>query len=370
MILYLQLHVTHEGEYSDLCINHYNQVVLRSMSTNTTSLDTTDSSLYSFTMHDMDTMNTVKTQVVFPFQGSGVKRRSYTSPDRSLVDEGDEPICFDISRGTYITTARHAILMVGMKLVVLNTKSDPNFNRVDFRNSSVAYSVEEDIIAALDNSKNAVVFIRPAEERIMLMFGSDHLCRPGYLGFMRVKHHTYVVISDSGHNCIKVCNLAGDVKKIYGHVGSGDAQLRCPAGLCVDPNGKIIVADRVNKRIVCFWTEHQPEGKDYWQCILDKDDLKGLVPVCVDICAPMDALVVMTKEITGTYTKTTHNKILVFKGLAAIMTAQPVLKASTTAVPPDDQMDSSEGYHSSDYTTGATAEEILSATLHALHVQL
>ena len=61
-----------------------------------------------------------------------------------------------------------------------------------------------------------------------------------------------IIVSDSGHHCVKIFDREGNYVTEFGEFGSGDGQFKFPYGVCVDQDGHIIVADHYNDRVSMF----------------------------------------------------------------------------------------------------------------------
>ncbi|XP_041371857.1 tripartite motif-containing protein 2-like isoform X2 [Gigantopelta aegis] len=61
-----------------------------------------------------------------------------------------------------------------------------------------------------------------------------------------------IIVSDSGHHCVKIFNKDGIYVNKIGEFGSGDGQFKFPYGVCVDQEGHIIVSDHYNNRVSMF----------------------------------------------------------------------------------------------------------------------
>ncbi|HVJ88707.1 MAG TPA: hypothetical protein VM580_02820 [Labilithrix sp.] len=68
-------------------------------------------------------------------------------------------------------------------------------------------------------------------------------------------------VSD-GYNHSRVARFTKDGKFVseWGQRGSGDGELRTPHSLCVDPTGRVFVADRENARVAIFDTDGNALG--------------------------------------------------------------------------------------------------------------
>jgi DNA-binding beta-propeller fold protein YncE len=71
-----------------------------------------------------------------------------------------------------------------------------------------------------------------------------------------------VYVSDDWRNTISVFDTSGKFIQKWGAAGSGDGELRRPAGLAVEKSGNVIVVDSGNNRLQVF----SPEGKLVGKC--------------------------------------------------------------------------------------------------------
>ena len=321
-------HVPRPGYYSDLCVrNIEKRLVLRAY-------QFVPPLIYNIQECNLTHLSVVKEYSkpaeVDPAVGGMMSYHKVAEIKEELRvyrDRGDEGICLDTSRGFLITTAPQALMVIdgSDNLIFKITKEDDSsLSQVQLK--AVAYDYQNDLVAATDTKKNSVLFINHMAKQVTLMFGSDHFSLPSGVAFMYTSTLTYVVVSDTGNHCVKVCTLSGRLVKVYGTHGSGHAQLKEPEGVCVDPNGKIIVADKMNKRVVCFWTEG---SVDYWQCLLDAEELEDQWPMKVDMCAPLNTLIVITYNPKQLWPSNIQHNLRTFTGLADVMRAVPNILGTT-----------------------------------------
>ena len=93
------------------------------------------------------------------------------------------------------------------------------------------------------------------------------------------EHECHIIVSDHLNHCIKVLSPTGKFIRKYGCEGSGDRQLQLQHGVCVDPQGRVVVCDLGNYRVARYWWDEG--GK--WDVILTKQELGGERPVCVSV---------------------------------------------------------------------------------------
>ena len=124
---------------------------------------------------------------------------------------------------------------------------------------------------------------------------------PSYLCLKRSRdnecgcsHH--IVVSDKGNNCLKVFTSGGEFIRKLGRQGSGDRELSAPCGVCEDQEGKIVVCDSGNKRVVRFWVE---EDTEMFDVILTSEQLGDGTPEGVTV-TPEGHLVVGKADGQGT----------------------------------------------------------------------
>ena len=76
-----------------------------------------------------------------------------------------------------------------------------------------------------------------------------------------------IFVSDGYGNCrIHHFSASGTLLNSWGEVGSGPGQFRLPHGICLTPDGRLLVADRENERIQIFRTDGSYLGE--WSGVL------------------------------------------------------------------------------------------------------
>ena len=109
-----------------------------------------------------------------------------------------------------------------------------------------------------------------------------------------------ILVADYGHNCIKVLNIKGTLLHTYISKSIGVAPLSGPYGMCTDPEGRLLVCDCGNKRVVvALW---QIDGTDQCETLITADTINDANPICV-----------CTDSLTGkVYIGCQNGKILLF----------------------------------------------------------
>ncbi len=112
---------------------------------------------------------------------------------------------------------------------------------------------------------NKVQLGGPGEEELLHDFyeygeGDGHSTWP--FGVAVDEGRDRVYCSDEWTNTISVFDTGGKFITKFGKTGSGDGELMRPAGLAVEKNGNLIVADSGNNRLQVF----SPDGKFVGKC--------------------------------------------------------------------------------------------------------
>ena len=78
---------------------------------------------------------------------------------------------------------------------------------------------------------------------------------PVFIHHQSVNHNTcHIVVSDSDNQLYQgVSHTLVSSLESLGSEESGDRQLNMPLGVCVDDQGRVVVCDKDNKRVVCYW---------------------------------------------------------------------------------------------------------------------
>ena len=105
-----------------------------------------------------------------------------------------------------------------------------------------------------------------------------------------------IIVSDSGNCCIAILSSTGDFIRQLGTKGSGDKQLQNPGSVCVDPQGRLVVCDNSNKRVVRYWWD----GEERWSELLTTKDLEDETPMFAVISPDGRHLVVRIVGYEGT----------------------------------------------------------------------
>ena len=70
-------------------------------------------------------------------------------------------------------------------------------------------------------------------------------------------HDGRIAVVDGGHHRVVVFDSAGQVRASVGRPGKGAGEFEAPVGIGIDPSGRLLVADRGNRRIQIY----SPEGR-------------------------------------------------------------------------------------------------------------
>ena len=62
----------------------------------------------------------------------------------------------------------------------------------------------------------------------------------------------YVYVASYGGHCVSVFTTDGEYVTSFGKCGSGEGDLRCPWGVCIDKDGYVYVCDSLNNRVQIF----------------------------------------------------------------------------------------------------------------------
>ena len=161
--------------------------------------------------------------------------------------------------------------------------------------SGIVHCTRDDLYAVTDSSLGRVWLVHPElgmPIRYISTHGTDtdQLYMPEFIAYD--PNSDLIAISDAGNDAIKLFDLAGNVKRIY---GCDSTTINTPAGICFDSDGFLVVCDSGNQRVVRFWLDKHYER---YECLLDSDQLENRVPWCVEL-TPEGLLVVSTFSITG-----------------------------------------------------------------------
>jgi len=104
-------------------------------------------------------------------------------------------------------------------------------------------------IIACDCKNNEIRVITPDGKHLLLSFRASD-CDQSL--FCAVYHQDRFFVSDNKANCIKVFSKEGKFLYNIGSQGTGDGQLKGPAGLAIDKFNNLIVCDVENRRLQIF----------------------------------------------------------------------------------------------------------------------
>ena len=93
----------------------------------------------------------------------------------------------------------------------------------------------------------------------------------------------------------------------FGTLGSGIGELHEPLGIAFDVDGRLLVADHRNQRVVRFWEE---EGRVWWQTVLNQEQLGGGYPTVLELTN--DGRVIVCVVFKNTKGKILNRKCLFF----------------------------------------------------------
>ena len=209
-------------------------------------------------------------------------------------------ICIDTKRGLLVTTD------VGTRMVCMS-KTGQMVKEITItgyeKMCGVTYCPNRDIYVVSDIDKHCLWFIGSDSEKVLQKLGSQgsgtkfpQFNYPRFVCHQAIDHNTcHIIVSDSGNHCIKVFSHTGEFIRKFGCKGSGDAQLKHPHGICMDSQNRIVVCDRNNKRVVCYWWD---EGEK-WEVLLTEQQLGGGEPWNVSMSCDGSHLVVVINMYWG-----------------------------------------------------------------------
>ena len=191
-------------------------------------------------------------------------------------------VCIDTTRGLLVTTD-YATRVVCMR------KSGKQVKEITVPGCGhlrgITYCPHRDVYVLSDIRKHCLWFIDSDSGQVVQQLGSggtgdNQFSSPYFILCQSINHNTcHIIVSDSNNYCIKLFSHTGEFIRKFGSKGSGDRQLRNPGGVCVDGQGRVVVCDSDNKRVVRYWWD---EGEK-WEVILNTQQLQGSVPCCVSM---------------------------------------------------------------------------------------
>ena len=89
-------------------------------------------------------------------------------------------------------------------------------------------------------------------------------------------HKPVIYVSCHGDNCIKVLDFTGTLLHTYtGQTTGNKPPISRPLGMCTDPEGRLLVCDFANKRVVALW---QIDGTDQCETLITADRIGDREP--------------------------------------------------------------------------------------------
>ena len=192
----------------------------------------------------------------------------------------DAFICID-------TTRNHIVIVDWDKGLLCMTKTGKVVRKIPIADGSwmcgVTYCHHRDMYVVTDVGNHCLWFVSSDSGQVIHKVGSQgsgdtHFNNPVFACQQTISDsECHIIASDSDNHCIKVLSPTGEFIRKYGCEGPGDRQLQLPLGVCVDPQGRVVVCDCDNCRVVRYWWD---EGEK-WDVILTKQQLGGESPWCV-----------------------------------------------------------------------------------------
>ncbi|OXU27227.1 hypothetical protein TSAR_011409, partial [Trichomalopsis sarcophagae] len=115
----------------------------------------------------------------------------------------------------------------------------------------VAFDPEGNLVVT-DFNNHRIVMVEPDYLNVRVVIPESH---NGVKQFLRpqglvIDDEGNYIISDSRHHRIQIFNSAGELKWTYGKYGTGIYELDRPAGIALSPDGRIVVVDFGNNRVM------------------------------------------------------------------------------------------------------------------------
>ena len=116
----------------------------------------------------------------------------------------------------------------------------------------VAFSNSDEMFVT-NNSSHCIEVINKQQGNVLRTIGSSG---SGNLQFSipnsMIIRGKMVYVTDQNNGRVQKFTTSGEFISTFGSYGSGDGQLNTPVGICIDPDGKIYVAEYRNNRISVF----------------------------------------------------------------------------------------------------------------------
>jgi len=141
-------------------------------------------------------------------------------------------------------------------------------------------------IIIADSENNRLVFLSSIDLSFLFSVGGQQGFQPGefwYPSGVAIDHDRHrIIVTDSQNHRVKVLSLIdGSFLFLFGSYGNQPGQLLLPHGVCVDNQGRIIVADQINRRLEAF--THEGHHISTVECGIDTpwgvafDEHRGLI---------------------------------------------------------------------------------------------
>ena len=187
-------------------------------------------------------------------------------------------ICIDTKRDLLVTTDEY-------RKVVCLTRSGEMVKEIPVSGygnlRGITYCPHRDVYVVCDIRKQCLWFIDSDSGQVVQKLtteasgGIQPFRCPAFIHREPVDNlMCHIVISDVWGDSVKVFSHNGEFIRKYGSMVSGDGQLQYPSGIGVIDNGRVVVCDRNNKRVVCYWWD---EGEK-WEVLLTEQQLGGEKP--------------------------------------------------------------------------------------------
>ena len=191
-------------------------------------------------------------------------------------------ICID-------TTRNHIVIVDWGKGLLCMTKTGKVVREIPIPGGrcmlGVTYCHHRDMYVVTDTYNDCLWFVSSDSGKVIHKVGSQGSGNTQYNSPYYACHQTisdsecHIIASDSENHCIKVLSPTGEFIRKYGCQGFGDSQLQYPRGVCVDPQGRVVVCDCGNYRVVRYWWDESEK----WDVILTKQQLGDERPWCVSM---------------------------------------------------------------------------------------
>ena len=220
--------------------------------------------------------NEIKELFKYDMKGTVVTKIKKGMPDNNAR------ICID-------TTRNHLVIVDRDKGLLCMTKTGKVVRKIPIPGGrcmwGVTYSHHRDIYVVTDVFSHCLWFVSSDSGKVIHKVGSEGSGDTQFNYPYFVCHQTisdsecHIIVSDRRNHYIKLLSPTGEFIRKYGCEGSGDRQLQSPRGVCADPQGRVVVCDWGNYRVVRYWWD---EGEK-WDVILTKQQLWDERAQCVSM---------------------------------------------------------------------------------------